>query len=119
MYTCMYHPSLRFFYCGPKSKDFWPTSKPFLSSKGCNTSKDTILTENENLITDQKQVCEIFGEGPIVRRLICPTTPTRAYDFSISQLTDIPKTSIKTGTTITRKETKPEKETNSKNGNAM
>jgi hypothetical protein len=44
---------------------------------------------------------------------------TRAYDFSISQLTDIPKTSIKTGTTITRKETKPEKETNSKNGNTM
>ena len=44
---------------------------------------------------------------------------TRAYDFSISQLTDIPKTSIKTGTTITRKETKPEMETNSKNGNAM
>jgi hypothetical protein len=43
----------------PKSKDFWPTLKPFLSNKGCNTSKDTILTENENLITDQKQVCEM------------------------------------------------------------
>jgi len=35
-------------------------------------------------------------------------------------VTDIPKTSIKTGTTIiTRKETKPEKETNSINGNTM
>ena len=42
-----------------------------------------------------------------------------AYDCSISQLTDIPKTSIKTETTITRKETKPKKETNSKNGNTM
>jgi hypothetical protein len=41
----------------------------------------------------------------------CHVCTTRAYDFSISQLTDIPKTSIKTGTTITRKETKPEKET--------
>jgi hypothetical protein len=32
-----------------------------LSNKGCNTSKNTILTENENLITDQKQVCGIFN----------------------------------------------------------
>jgi hypothetical protein len=59
---------------GPKSKDVWPTIKPFLSNKGCNTSKDTILTENANLITNQKQACEIFGDGPLVRRPICPTT---------------------------------------------
>jgi hypothetical protein len=36
-----------------------------------------------------------------------------------TQIYFIPKTSIKTGITITRKETKPEKETNSKNGNTM
>ena len=36
-------------------------NQAFLSNKGCNTSKDTILTEKENLITDQKQVCEIFN----------------------------------------------------------
>ena len=38
-----------------------PQSSLFLSNKGCNTSKDTILTENENLITDQKQACGIFN----------------------------------------------------------
>jgi hypothetical protein len=31
----------------------------------------------------------------------------------------IKRDSVTTGTTITRKETKPEKETNSKNGNTM
>ena len=36
-------------------------NQAFLSNKECNTSKDTILTENENLTTDQKQICEIFN----------------------------------------------------------
>lgn len=46
---------------GPKSKDFWPTIKPFLTNKGNNTSKDTILSENDHIITDQQDICDIFN----------------------------------------------------------
>ena len=44
---------------GPKSKDFWPTIKPFLSQKS-TTKNDSniILKEGDSLIADQKQVCE-------------------------------------------------------------
>ena len=44
---------------GPKSKDFWPTIKPFLSQKS-TTKNDSniILKEGYSLIGDQKQVCE-------------------------------------------------------------
>ena len=39
---------------GPKSKDFWPTIKPFLSSKSTNkSSNNIILKENDNLVSDQ------------------------------------------------------------------
>ena len=47
---------------GCRSADFWPTIKPFLSSKGNKTSKSVILNENNSLINDQKQVCEIFND---------------------------------------------------------
>ena len=47
---------------GCKSKDFWPTVKPFLTNKGSNHKKDTILCENSNLITDQQEVCTIFND---------------------------------------------------------
>ena len=33
---------------GPKSKDFWPTIKPFLSKKG----SEILLSENEENISD-------------------------------------------------------------------
>jgi hypothetical protein len=40
----------RFFYerClgGPKSSDFWPTIKPFLSNKSNNCKKDIIFCNN-------------------------------------------------------------------------
>ena len=44
---------------GPKSKDFWPTIKPFLSQKS-TTKNDSniILKEGDSLIADKKQVCE-------------------------------------------------------------
>ena len=44
---------------GPKSKDFWPTIKPFLSQK-LTTKNDSniILKDGDSLIADQKQVCE-------------------------------------------------------------
>lgn len=48
---------------GPKSKDFWPTIKPFLSQK--STSKNDcniILKDEENLISDQQTVCEKMNE---------------------------------------------------------
>jgi hypothetical protein len=46
---------------GPKSKDFWPTVKSFLTNKGNVNQKDTVLSENDVLITKQDEVCEIFN----------------------------------------------------------
>ena len=47
---------------GPKSKDFWPTIKPFLSSKAAKNSSDIILTENDCLLSDQTEVCNIIND---------------------------------------------------------
>ena len=48
---------------GPKSKDFWPTIKPFLSQKHVNKSdSNIILQEDENLISDQKTVFEKMND---------------------------------------------------------
>ena len=47
---------------GPKSKDFWPTIKPFLSSKTANNSADIILMENNSLMSDQGEVCNILND---------------------------------------------------------
>ena len=46
---------------GPKSKDFWPTIKPFITNKGSNTKRDIVLCENDVLVCDQKQVSETFN----------------------------------------------------------
>jgi hypothetical protein len=35
---------------GPKSSDFWPTIKPFLSSKGVKTNNSITLSENNDVI---------------------------------------------------------------------
>ena len=48
---------------GPKSKDFWPTIKPFLSQK--STIKDDpsiILKEDEKLISDQNIASEKMND---------------------------------------------------------
>jgi len=45
---------------GPKSKDFWPTIKPFLTNKGCNFQSDIILNENDNLLTSQSDICDVL-----------------------------------------------------------
>jgi hypothetical protein len=42
---------------GPKSRDFWPTVKHSLTNKGSIWKKETILSENDVLIT--KQECDI------------------------------------------------------------
>ena len=47
---------------GCKSADFWPTIKPLLTNKGNKISKDVILKENNSLINDQNQICEVFND---------------------------------------------------------
>jgi hypothetical protein len=48
---------------GPKSKDFWPTIKPFLSKKSVSRgSQEIIIKENENLISNQSEVCEKLND---------------------------------------------------------
>ena len=43
------------------SWDFWPTIKPFLTNKGCNFQSDIILNENDNLLTSQSDICDVFN----------------------------------------------------------
>ena len=43
------------------SKDSWPTVKPFPTNKGCSDQKDVILQENNNIITNQEEICEVFN----------------------------------------------------------
>ncbi|XP_062612802.1 uncharacterized protein LOC134274545, partial [Saccostrea cucullata] len=47
---------------GPKSKDFWPTIKPFLTNKGSCAQKDTVLLENDVIETDQSKIPGIFND---------------------------------------------------------
>jgi hypothetical protein len=46
---------------GPKSTDFYPTIKPFLTNKGSNITKDIILEDNNKIINDQLQVANNFN----------------------------------------------------------
>ena len=41
---------------GPKSKDFWPTVKPFLSNKGLLKDPVILLSENDSIISNQISV---------------------------------------------------------------
>ena len=45
---------------GPKSKDFWPTIKPFLSKNGSDGGSEVILCDDEGVISDQAEVFTIF-----------------------------------------------------------
>jgi hypothetical protein len=45
---------------GPKSKDFWPTIKPFITNKGSHFTKNIILCEKDEIINDQNMVAECF-----------------------------------------------------------
>ena len=53
---------------GPKSKDFWPTIKPFITNKGSNFSNDVILNENDNIINNQEEVANTFNNFFYKRR---------------------------------------------------
>ena len=46
---------------GPNSKDFWPTFKPFLSNRGLLKDPVIILSENNNIISDQTSVSNILN----------------------------------------------------------
>ena len=56
----------KYFYArcagGPKSSDFWPTIKPFLSSKGVKTNNPITLSENNEMVNDPKKASEIFND---------------------------------------------------------
>ena len=47
---------------GPKSKDFRPTIKSFLSKKGSGGGSEIILCENEKMVSSQSEVSEVFNE---------------------------------------------------------
>ena len=48
---------------GPKSKDFWPTIKPFLSKNSqCKNTNTVILKEDDTLISDQSKVCQTLND---------------------------------------------------------
>ena len=47
---------------GPKSKDFWPTIKPFITNKGSHFTKNIILCEKDEIINDQNMVAECFND---------------------------------------------------------
>ena len=48
---------------GPKSKDFWPTIKPFLSKNSqCKNTNTVILKEDDTLSSDQSKVCETLND---------------------------------------------------------
>ena len=47
---------------GPKSKDVWPTIKPFLFKKGQDGGTPVVLSEGGKVaVTDQTEVCAIFN----------------------------------------------------------
>ena len=45
---------------GPKSEDFWPTIKPFLSQKSTKKSDEPIILKetNEKLVSEQSKIAE-------------------------------------------------------------
>ena len=68
---------------GPKSKDFWPTIKPFLSKKGSDGGNEVILCENEKIVSDQTEVCNIFNKYFVnVAKDIGKNSPQYNQDFS-------------------------------------
>ena len=46
---------------GEKNQHFWKTVKPFLSAKYSNSSNSISLLENNTIITDVREVCDLFN----------------------------------------------------------
>ena len=47
---------------GQKSGDFWPTIKRFLSKKCKSGENRVVLSENEKIVLNTKEVCDIFND---------------------------------------------------------
>ena len=47
---------------GSKSENFWKTIKPYLSKKNVNSNTKIILSENNKLITNQKEISKVFND---------------------------------------------------------
>ena len=45
----------------PKSKDFWPSIKAFLSKNGSDGGSGVILSENDKVVSNQIELCDIFN----------------------------------------------------------
>ena len=45
----------------PKNQSFWRTIKPFMSDKSASHDKNIILQENDKIITNTQEICEIFN----------------------------------------------------------
>ena len=68
------------------TKKFWKTVKPFLSEKSQKTSKITLI-ENEEIISDDKQIAKIFNDYFIgIPILNMPTN--QEFDFAVTQEVD-------------------------------
>ena len=46
---------------GAKNQKFWKTIKPFLTSKQ-PTNNNIILKEDDKIITDEREICDIFND---------------------------------------------------------
>ena len=46
---------------GPKNQSFWRTIKPFMFDKSASHDNKIILQENDIIITDTQEICEIFN----------------------------------------------------------
>jgi hypothetical protein len=47
---------------GPKQKDFWPTTKPFITNKCSYFENNIILTDDDRIVNDQTEVAETFNK---------------------------------------------------------
>ena len=43
------------------NKNFWKAIKPFLTNKGCLEKSDIMLRDDENMITDEKKLLQVFN----------------------------------------------------------
>ena len=47
---------------GPRNQSFWKTIRPFMANKSGPNRNKIILNEDNNIITDDKEICEIFNK---------------------------------------------------------
>ena len=66
----------------PSSNEFWKTVKPFITDKGHYTSEDYMLEENDDLIKDNKKICDLFHDFfvNIIERSTGKKTATTSKD---------------------------------------